>query len=136
MQDEAAHVEEGEPESSNNLSRIQRLINQQRRQVKDDGIPAMEKKLRAIALEDAPPLSTDIIMWWESKKSVDPNLATLCQTVLATPCTQVSIERCFSGLGKVLTDDRTNLSPESLRMLLFIKLNCSLFKETYLKCDF
>lgn len=125
-----------EPESTSQLSRIERLIHNQRKQIKHDGIASMEKKLRAIPLEDSPPLKTDIIMWWESKKNVDPNLVALCQTALSTPCTQVSIERGFSGLGKVLTNDRTKLSPEHLRMLLFIKLNGSLFKEAYLNCRF
>lgn len=133
---EPEHSTESEPESSSNLLRIHRLIHQQRTHIRDDVLTAMEKKLRAISLEDSPPLNTDIIMWWDSKKSVDPNLVALCQTVLAMPCTQVSIERGFSGLGKVLTNERTNLSPENLRMLLFIKLNSSLFQEAYLQCEF
>lgn len=128
--------EEVDMECTSQLSRIEQLIHNQRRQVKHDGIATMDKKLRAIPLEDAPPLQTDIIMWWESKKNVDANLVALCQTALSTPCTQVSIERGFSGLGKILTNDRTKLSPENLRMLLFIKLNGSLFKETYLNCGF
>lgn len=118
-------------ETPSQLSRVEQMLGQQTRQFVVEGTVTMEKKLRRIPLEDAVPLRSDIITWWELKKKEDPNLVLLCQTALSTPCTQVSIERGFSGLAKVLTNDRTKLSAENLRKILFVKLNNVLFEDTY-----
>jgi len=43
--------------------------------------------------------------------------------VLATPVTQVSIERAFSSLHYILIERRSSLSAETLNSLLVVKLN-------------
>ncbi|KAI8124496.1 hypothetical protein CVS40_5158 [Lucilia cuprina] len=68
-------------------------------------------------------LDKDVMMYWEEKKFVYPHLYELARIVHSVPATQVSVERSFSALKLVLTDLRCNLSAESLKKLLFVKLN-------------
>lgn len=73
--------------------------------------------------------STNVLEFWKLKKYYFPELYKLASTVLAIPCTQVSVERAFSALGLVLTKTRTKLSPEHLTNILIIRLNSDLIDD-------
>ncbi|XP_070073345.1 uncharacterized protein [Drosophila takahashii] len=68
-------------------------------------------------------LDTDIMKFWEENKLRYPILYQLATVVHAVPATQVSVERSFSALKMMLTDNRCNIKSSSLAMLLFVKLN-------------
>lgn len=65
----------------------------------------------------------DIMLYWEETKYMYPFLYQLAKVVHSVPATQVSVERSFSALKLILTDLRCNLSSESLKKILFVKLN-------------
>lgn len=68
-------------------------------------------------------LNKNIMEYWQEKKCIYPHLYQLAKVVHSVPATQVSVERSFSALKMMLTDQRCNLSEESLAKLLFVKLN-------------
>lgn len=72
---------------------------------------------------------TDVLKLWESKRYDDIELYMLATTALAVPCTQVSVERCFSGLKLLLEDHRLRLSPSKLDDLMIIRFNINLLHE-------
>ncbi|XP_065365489.1 uncharacterized protein LOC135958514 [Calliphora vicina] len=65
----------------------------------------------------------NLLEYWEEKKYTFPFLKQLADIVHAAPATEVSVERAFSALRLVLSDLRCNLSQDSLRSLMFVKLN-------------
>lgn len=71
------------------------------------------------------PLNTDVLQFWHAKRLESGwiNLSNLAKIVLSVPATQVSVERCFSALKLVLSDQRTNLTKENLENILMIRLN-------------
>lgn len=99
----------------------------------------MEKRIRRVPLETYLPLSADVIDFWEKKKREDNELSGLALTALQLPCTQVSVERCFNGLGQILTKPRMRLGALPLEQILFVKANNDILETVYfqydLKCD-
>lgn len=81
------------------------------------------------------PLDTDVIKWWEAKKGEDRELAELAILVSQLPCTQVSVERTFNGLGHILTKTRMRLGSPALETILFVKANDDIFDEVYFQYD-
>jgi len=65
----------------------------------------------------------DVMQYWEDKKFSYPRLYQLAKVIHCVPATQVSVERAFSALKLVLSDLRCNLSPISLKQIMFLKLN-------------
>ncbi|KAI5643721.1 hypothetical protein NE865_04313 [Phthorimaea operculella] len=70
-----------------------------------------------------PYLSTDenILEFWRKRKVTHSQLYTLACTVLSTPPTQVSVERLFSVLENILTDQRMSLNDKVINDLLVIR---------------
>ncbi|XP_033242774.1 uncharacterized protein LOC117186299 isoform X3 [Drosophila miranda] len=68
-------------------------------------------------------LTSNIMEYWEEHRYRFPNLYQLAKVVHSVPATQVSVERSFSALKMMLTDQRCNLADETLSKLLFVKLN-------------
>lgn len=69
------------------------------------------------------PLKSDIKKFVHEMKFKSPHMSELAQVVLATPATQVSVERSFSALSFILNEKRTSLSPENINSILLVKLN-------------
>lgn len=67
------------------------------------------------------------------KKTSDRELYGLSQIVLSAPCTQVSVERGFSALSYILNDRRLRLTNQNLEIIIFIKLNKSLYENVKIK---
>lgn len=73
----------------------------------------------------------NIIIKWETDKFSFPILYELARTIMAVAPTEVSVERNFSALDFILTKRRNRLTDENLEMILLIKLNHSLFYESF-----
>lgn len=113
------------------LKRIQQLLSVSK-QSKPSDINEMEKKIRRLALEPSLPLDCDVIEWWERQSNNDVELAQLALTVLQLPCTQVSVERSFNGLGQILSKFRTSLGSVPLQQILFLKANDEMVNSLYM----
>ncbi|CAH0397613.1 unnamed protein product [Chilo suppressalis] len=72
------------------------------------------------------PIKENIIKYWNSKLS-SPEVAELALCVLATPATQVSVERLFSSVKYILSPLRSNLSQTTLANIMVIRSNHDLF---------
>lgn len=68
-------------------------------------------------------LNKNILEFINELKLRSPQLSALAQVVLATPATQVSVERAFSALHFILSEKRSSISAEHLNSLLVVKLN-------------
>ena len=110
------------------LTRVEQLLSVNR-QARTSDFNDMEKRIRRLRLEPSLPLDTDIISWWQVSKPKEKDLVMLALVILQIPCTQVSVERAFNGLGQVLTRFRTRLGPETLGNVLFVKANSDLLRE-------
>lgn len=75
-------------------------------------------------------------MKWESLKFSFPILYELAKTIMAVAPTEVSCERNFSTLDFILNKRRNRLSDHNLETILFIKLNQSLFYESFENGEF
>ncbi|RVE42487.1 hypothetical protein evm_012859 [Chilo suppressalis] len=69
------------------------------------------------------PSKQNIIQFWKSKELSEPQLYRLANTVIATPATQVTVERFFSSLKFILNDLRYNLSNNIVEDILIIRNN-------------
>lgn len=87
------------------------------------------KQLKALDAEERQNHNYDVWNHWIARKHTHPELYEVAMVVLATPSSQVSVERAFSALALILTDLRTGLSEETLSNILTIKLNRDLFKK-------
>ncbi|XP_073816854.1 uncharacterized protein [Musca autumnalis] len=66
------------------------------------------------------PLNGNVIEYWDSQKN---NISGIAKIVLAIPSTQVSVERLFSVMKYILSDQRNRLSALNLEHILMVKVN-------------
>ncbi|XP_073841548.1 uncharacterized protein [Musca autumnalis] len=66
------------------------------------------------------PLNGNVMEYWDSQKNIISGIANI---VLAIPSTQVSVERLFSAMKYVLSDQRNRLSAQNLEHILMVKVN-------------
>ncbi|XP_043477520.1 zinc finger BED domain-containing protein 4-like [Leptopilina heterotoma] len=76
----------------------------------------------------------NILLFWETRKSIQPELYELAVIVHAVPMTEVSVERLFSGMKFVFSDFRANLHPDILDDILLLRSNEN-FQTIKLKQD-
>lgn len=69
------------------------------------------------------PINESILNHWNNVAALNSDLATVANTVLAAPATQVSVERLFSSLKFILNPLRSNLSQRLLRDIMLIREN-------------
>ncbi|XP_062537149.1 uncharacterized protein LOC134205669 [Armigeres subalbatus] len=65
----------------------------------------------------------DIVQYWNTMRTSHHDVHRLAVAILSAPSTQVTVERAFSGLKLVLTDQRQNLSDHRIQDLMILKLN-------------
>jgi hypothetical protein len=65
----------------------------------------------------------NVLNYWNSQKFTRPELFRLSQIALAIPTTQVSVERSFSGLKFILSDQRGSLNSTILEDICLIRSN-------------
>jgi len=66
---------------------------------------------------------TNIFQFWNSKKTIYPELFDLSNILLSVPAIQVSVKRLFSCLKFVLSAYRSNISAKNLEDQLLIHTN-------------
>ncbi|PLW48996.1 hypothetical protein PCASD_05061 [Puccinia coronata f. sp. avenae] len=89
-----------------------------------NNIPAGSKltKLEFYFQEPTVPIDTpnfSILDWWKINQSWFPTLAMLAKTVLMAPMTSIASESAFSTGGRVLSDYRTRMKPNTLEALVW-----------------
>jgi len=70
--------------------------------------------------EDFHPLTADfdILKWWDVNSARYPTLGRIARDVLAVPASTVASESAFSTCGRVITDHRSSLAPETVEALI------------------
>lgn len=66
------------------------------------------------------PLNSNILEYWSK---VNNSLSKIAEIILAVPSTQVSVERIFSSLKYILSDQRNRLSALNVEHILMVKSN-------------
>lgn len=79
--------------------------------------------------------STDPLAYWVQKGQVWQDLARVAQELLSCPPTCVPSERMFSVMGDIPSPHRSNLPPELVEQLVFLKVNLPLLGFPDLPCE-
>lgn len=87
------------------------------------------EQLKAVDVGMRQPHDFDVWQYWVNRKNTHPELYAVAMVVLATPATQVTVERAFSALALVLTSHRSTIGEETLENILSIKLNKDLYEK-------
>lgn len=81
----------------------------------------MKSELDRYLEDELVPLSNDkfsVLDWWKVSGTRYPTLRLLARDVFATPVSTVASESTFSTSGRVLSDNRSRLTPEILEALM------------------
>jgi hypothetical protein len=62
----------------------------------------------------------NILKWWKDHENEYPKLSILCAYFLAIPASSASSEREFSSAGLTISEQRTNLNPETIESILIM----------------
>lgn len=89
----------------------------------DECVQKFKEALSVFLEEPLLDCSADILKFWEHKKEKYPSLYKVAKIVLATPVTEVSVERLFSSMKFVVSDLRLNLKDDIIEDILFIRSN-------------
>ncbi|KAK1610067.1 hypothetical protein QYE76_033740 [Lolium multiflorum] len=60
----------------------------------------------------------NILKWWDVNSERYPILGNMARDVLAVPASTVASESAFSACGRVITDHRSSLAPETIEALM------------------
>lgn len=81
------------------------------------GVSSSEELDRYVS-EPPEPSATCPLAWWRANWVRFPHLSNMARDVLAIPATSVPCEQMFSSAGRVITDYRAKLSPETVESLM------------------
>ena len=84
------------------LSEFQRYLNQPLLEIDEEG-------------------SFDLLGWWKTNQSKYPILSIVAHEILSVPVSTVALEASFSTGGRVVSDKRCGLSPETVEVLVCLK---------------
>ncbi|CAH2087433.1 unnamed protein product [Euphydryas editha] len=87
----------------------------------DECVQTFKENLSMFLEEPLLDSSADVLKFWEQKKGKYPTLYEVAKIVLATPVTQVSVERLFSSMKFIMSDLRLNLKDDIIEDILFIR---------------
>ncbi|XP_051999904.1 zinc finger BED domain-containing protein 4-like [Xyrauchen texanus] len=68
-------------------------------------------------------LNSCLLKWWKKNARLYPLLSSIAKAYLSTPATSVPSERVFSSAGDIVNVQRSQLLPENVDMLIFLKKN-------------
>ena len=88
-----------------------------------DSTPTWEVEIERFQREPQVHHDLDALDWWQKNEIRFPSLAKLARRYLCVPATSVSAERIFSIAGLVISNKRSNLTPENADMLIFLSKN-------------
>ncbi|CAG8661889.1 10401_t:CDS:2 [Ambispora gerdemannii] len=60
----------------------------------------------------------DVLAWWKINAPRYPSVSLMARDILAIPITSVASEAIFSTAGRIIDDYRSNLTPETVEMLI------------------
>lgn len=66
---------------------------------------------------------TTLLEWWQKNEHVYPRLSRLAKQLLSIPCSNTTSERVFSDAGFTLHERRSNLNPNVVDKLMFLRSN-------------
>ncbi|XP_039618047.1 zinc finger BED domain-containing protein DAYSLEEPER-like isoform X2 [Polypterus senegalus] len=98
-----------------NLSDVEDIINEDLREY-DEVSTYIELKVT----EDD---HFDLLNWWKEHSEMFPSLARIARSILSIPATSATSERDFSTAGCVISERRSQLSPETVDDVLFLHSN-------------
>lgn len=90
-------------------------------------------EMRKFRLRGRTNVTSDVMQNWRAEKFNFPILFELAKMFMAVAPTEVSVERNFSTLDFILNKRRNRMLDENLEMILFVKLNNSLFQDAFEK---
>ena len=82
-----------------------------------------EREVENYRKEASIPLSGCPLKWWQQHCSQYPLLSHLAKACLSVPATSVPSERIFSTAGDIVNAQRSQLLPDNVDMLIFLKKN-------------
>ncbi|EZA46951.1 Zinc finger BED domain-containing protein, partial [Ooceraea biroi] len=68
-------------------------------------------------------LNCKIVNWWKEKEDIFPSLSLVAKKILCIPASSAASERNFSAAGFTLNHRRSQLNPDLVDILLFLKSN-------------
>jgi len=71
--------------------------------------------------------TTDPLQFWKTYRNQFPYPSQYARSILSIPATTTNVEREFSTAGWILNQRRTNLKPEEVDKILFVR---SMKKQT------
>lgn len=95
-------------------------FNQKRMSEAGKGEKKQKTELDKYLGEDVDPYSPtfDVLLWWKVNAARFPYLSAMAKDIVAVPISTVASESAFSTGGRVLSDFRSSLNPESVEALI------------------
>ena len=90
---------------------------------KSSPIEICQKEIDRYITDEAQITNVCPIRWWEQKEKFYPTISSVARRILAIPASSVPSERIFSLAGALVTKKRSQLSPENVNLLIFLKKN-------------
>ncbi|KAF7119686.1 hypothetical protein RHSIM_Rhsim13G0120000 [Rhododendron simsii] len=77
--------------------------------------------LKQLAIETDDDEPFDILSWWRSQESRYPVLTVMARVILTVPISTVASEAAFSAGGRVISEKRSSLNPDTVEALIYLK---------------
>lgn len=118
-----------------NISRIERFLLSKEKAASQENSPPGSVPIGENTIDDLliefeqlprAQIDLDVLKYWENQKGDESRffeLYKVAQIIMATPATEVSVERAFSTLHFILNNYRSRLSNQQLEDILIVKLN-------------
>lgn len=81
------------------------------------------EELERYRLESSINRNDDPLVWWKNNQHRYPFLSKLARKYLCIPATSAPSERVFSSSGNIVTNRRSNLTPDIVKSLVFLHHN-------------
>jgi hAT family C-terminal dimerisation region len=65
--------------------------------------------------------SNDVLEFWSTMADYFPTLTKVAFQILTIPATSANVERSFSAAGQVVSEKRSNISPDLVNDILFLR---------------
>jgi len=82
-----------------------------------------DEEYHAYKLEPQLAAAKDVLDFWRTNEDKYPRLASMAKQYLAVPASSAAVERLFSSVGLVKTDDRENLLDSTTIDIMWSKQN-------------
>lgn len=97
-------------------------------------ISQIDAEMNKYRAETSIPLNSCPLKWWKENARLYPLLSSIAKAYLSTPATSVPSERVFSSAGDIVNVQRSQLLPENVDMLIFLKKKHVKKRDSFLTC--